>query len=476
MKRLFVFKILCVYFLSLNLAQVVPNGNFEQWTTVTYEYPTGYLRTSFYQEFYELDFLTPLGFEKSTNAYHGNYAVKLSTNIIGPHVFFGYLVNFIPEGNSNNWRGGLPITQKPTGIKGYYRGIFNNNDSAIIIVQFKQQNNVMGPYLFSIGTSSLTYIPFSFTFDPPLPVVPDTVQIGFASSNPFIGSPQHGTWIMIDSISFTGITAQPTGMNGSFENWTTDNLTKLNDWRYYSYPDCIFRTIDAYHGNYALKLKNILNPNDPTSIEIGSLGTGRWIQDPVDPNFYHLMKCSAFNKSSDTLVFAYKYFPASNDSAKISLIFKLASDPYFYFWHSYQLSQANTYTIVEFPFTLSSQYDSVCFMIENSLWYHNTSNYLNSELFIDRIFFKSQPAVSLPEIAKNKNIRLYPNPASELLNVEADNIIKQIAITNIEGKQLHEISVDEPKTSINISYLPPGNYLIKLEFDDMIWFKPFLKR
>lgn len=58
-------------------------------------------------------------------------------------------------------------------------------------------------------------------------------------------------------------------------------------------------------------------------------------------------------------------------------------------------------------------------------------------------------------------IKIYPNPASDKLNVEVENNdITEISVTNVNGQVLLKHRLTSEKTSIDLSSLPNGIYFI----------------
>lgn len=472
MKKIFLHVFLFWFGYAFSQNQVIPNGDFEQWTKILIEYPAGYPFNSHENDFYR-NIIPPTSLQKTTDAFHGNYAVKLTTTISGQDTIFGYILNVEPNDDLSSWKGGFPITGTPTGIRGYYKAGLNGDES-LIIVQFLKNGSIIASYPLIISSSASNFTLFSFTFNPPLPEAPDTVQIGFASSNPFGGNPQNGTWIILDSISFTGLTSQPAQLNGDFEIWNTDSLFKLNDWYIQGHPKGIFRTTDAYQGNYALKLKTILDGYQNVA-RPGSIGNFKWIYDQM-LNDYFPSECKPYTRPYDTLVFAYKYFPSYDDTAQINLIFKANNSQWPVEWININITDTGVYTIYEKPFIIVTSHDSICIQISSSLWYHDSVAYGGSELYIDKLFFKSAPLVSLPDEALNKHIKLYPNPCTDYLTIEAAQPIKGISILTSEGKVLLSEQTNETKYECTLFHFPSGQYFIRIQFDDMIWYKPILKQ
>ena len=66
--------------------------------------------------------------------------------------------------------------------------------------------------------------------------------------------------------------------------------------------------------------------------------------------------------------------------------------------------------------------------------------------------------VGLGNLSTNNNIKIYPNPASSFINVEAD-VVVNVVISTLEGKQM--MSVENAK-NINIQNLANGLYMIQV--------------
>jgi hypothetical protein len=108
-----------VLFVSISNAQnSLPNGNFEDWNSGTYNYPENYPYTSNRETFFR--YYMPFNEVRTTDAYHGTYAVEVSTLAAVSNTSGGYFVNS-PNTDGDNWHGGIPYTEIPVGIRGYYK-------------------------------------------------------------------------------------------------------------------------------------------------------------------------------------------------------------------------------------------------------------------------------------------------------------------------------------------------------------------
>jgi len=125
----------------------------------------------------------PFNAVKTAVAQHGNSAIKLTTVASGEETAMAYFINANPNnGDPSTWTGGIPYTQKPTGISGYYKYNVATGDSALIFAVFSKGDVNIGTYVFPIGGYHTDYTQFNLTFEPPLAQTPDAVIFAATSS------------------------------------------------------------------------------------------------------------------------------------------------------------------------------------------------------------------------------------------------------------------------------------------------------
>src|SRR5258705_6045254 len=116
--------------------QSVPNSGFESWTSATFDYPQGYVQNSNLQAFFKCG--ASFNCVKTTDSYHGTYAIQLTTHTSATDTWFGYIVNAAnTNGSPLTWTGGIPYTQTATGMKGYYKSDIIGGDSGGVLVLFR---------------------------------------------------------------------------------------------------------------------------------------------------------------------------------------------------------------------------------------------------------------------------------------------------------------------------------------------------
>src|ERR1035437_4593915 len=159
----------------------IPNGGFEQWTTNISSNPVNYPYTSNLGNLFV--YSLPFNLTKTSDAYHGNFAVKLTTNANATDTSFAYFLNFDPNSSGNpwTWHGGIPYNQQAIGIRGYAKCNMKPTDSASVVVIFSKAGANVGTYFFTIGGIQSSYNLFHFNFIPALTVVPDSVIFGVIS-------------------------------------------------------------------------------------------------------------------------------------------------------------------------------------------------------------------------------------------------------------------------------------------------------
>jgi hypothetical protein len=82
--------------------------------------------------------------------------------------------------------------------------------------------------------------------------------------------------------------------------------------------------------------------------------------------------------------------------------------------------------------------------------------------------------VGVNENVFNKNVSIYPNPASDKLFVEAPSG-SEIEISNLQGQLLKIIYTEEGRSTINISDFSKGLYFVKVKNESGIAVKKFVK-
>lgn len=445
---------------NTNAQQSIANGNFENWTPVTYQYPEYYPYNSNLGAYKNQ---IPFNCIQTADAYHGAYAVQLTT-ISSSTDGVAYFTNSnLVSPTSSNWHGGFPYNEKPTGIRGYYKSAIQPGDSAFIFISFSQGGNNIGSFFKKFYGTQSTYTLFTMSFT--LPVTPDSVIFGAASSDAFNNIAIAGSMIQLDSISLTGVVNQPVLFNGDFELWQNRTIKQPDDWYAQLYSDTtlkIAQTTNAYKGNYAVKLITTLDDyGSGPRASSARIGTGDFDQN----GFYG---GSPFSNKIDTLTFWYKYSPSANDSGSVELFFSNNGST-FSNVPPISLGAASAYQYVEVPFEIpvwQPTPDTVLVLFHSSLWQDSAVIYVGSELIIDEVTFKSQPLTTgISNLLSQKNIHIFPNPATNWIIANIDNKDHEEFTLNIYttmGELVQSAYLKQNQLEINIAGLSNGLYVIEV--------------
>ena len=79
------------------------------------------------------------------------------------------------------------------------------------------------------------------------------------------------------------------------------------------------------------------------------------------------------------------------------------------------------------------------------------------------------------DIITRNRIKVFPNPASNTITIETPNK-GSLSIHNISGQQLLQQTITEPTTTIDISILPSGVYLVKVFGENGVQVGKFVKQ
>lgn len=462
MKRI-VLSISSIFILSMAFAQTVPNGGFENWSIDYYYDEPNFGITSNLQCFYNLQMGNV---QRTTDAYAGTYAAKLTTMQAANDTIPGIILVGTPNGSAIN--GGIPINVRPDSLRVYAKFNIQPNDTASIIVGFRKTG-----FIDPIGFAQLTFTGNQGTYQEYKSIifwvdafsVPDTLFAIFASSLLSNAQAIPGSELFIDNVGFTGAVGAP---NSNFETWTTVESLEPDNWwtpnfALINQTPCVTQSTDAHSGNYALRIENILTASGDT---IGFASNGNF----VNNNFNGGM---AIVQNPIKVTGYYKYSPVANDTALVG-VFISKYDPTFNI--SVQLDSglvklpaASNYTYFEVPLYYNGFpiADSLNITFVSGNFQNDTSLLVpGSVLLVDDIEVFYNP-VSVEEFSFQKPLNVYPNPAKDMIFIKMiDQASNQIfKLYDAKGALVFEGNChyqDGMTASLNISEIPNGLYFYQI--------------
>jgi Secretion system C-terminal sorting domain len=154
--------------------QNVPNADFENWTNLSTYAANGWQ-----------SFITTLGSNivRTTDAYAGNYAMKLQS-IIGNSSTLKGSTFTTGNNNSSDIVPSFAITSRPNSLKGFYKFIPQNGDAFYINIELFKNGQLVGNGNFSSPSAVNNYTPFSaeITYINSFPAGdPDSASISIAT-------------------------------------------------------------------------------------------------------------------------------------------------------------------------------------------------------------------------------------------------------------------------------------------------------
>jgi hypothetical protein len=157
-----------------------PNGDFESWTPTQSLEPDGWNTINF------LNITATPCVTQSTDAIDGNYSARIET-VITP---YGDTLGFMTNGDISSplLQGGMPVSQNPMMISGFYKYNPVGPDTALVGSIVTKYDNVFGVSVRLDSslvklTATNTWTPFSLNFSyNGFPIV-DTLNLSIASSN-----------------------------------------------------------------------------------------------------------------------------------------------------------------------------------------------------------------------------------------------------------------------------------------------------
>jgi len=181
-----------LHFVGTGITQKIPNGNFENWTTETYEDPDSW--QTFNAETSSQKVYTAT---KTTDSHGGSFALRLETIEV-----FDDTIGFITNGGFGNGplEGGVPFTQMSDTLIGYYKYSPSGLDTAALSLEFFINGIGIGQTGI-ILTSQSNYTEFKLGFS--LGQAPDTLRINMSSS--IVETAGIGSVLFMDSLIMSSI-------------------------------------------------------------------------------------------------------------------------------------------------------------------------------------------------------------------------------------------------------------------------------
>ncbi len=418
----------------------IPNWDFELWTEDSCSLPDNWFMTQgiFNMAIYGED--TAVQICNHGSDFDNDMAVIMNAYIDGGNLeSFHIPVDYIS--------GGTPFTDRPDSLYVKMKYDIEPQDSALIFLGLLDGDQYVSENFFFIEGTETEFVHNAYKLEYLNANIPDRVVVAIVNTNPF-DTTVFDNMLEISDIYFSGNTADIP--NHDFSAWTDYNYFFPDAWFFeHNYSDSLpiqdvpfERTEDAAHHDYAIKLQNMLLPDDTV---VARISLKDWDQGfPIDKRF------SSFSGQ-------YKYLPEAQDTARFFVVM-YHNDEQCGWGHFENHESIANWT----EFTTEIHYDSVNVIpdsmnitIETSQWPPTGE----SILYVDKLSMDGDyiPVNQL----HNKRFNIFPNPAHETLYFSEP--VKNIEIYNALGKKV--LCKKGQHNSINISILKPGMYFFRADID-----------
>lgn len=96
-------------------------------------------------------------------------------------------------------------------------------------------------------------------------------------------------------------------------------------------------------------------------------------------------------------------------------------------------------------------------------------------VYADNIYFSENAVAGINELAKDKFV-MYPNPASDVLGINAGATIEKLTVYNMLGQLVLEMQPLADSTSVNVSQLQAGTYTVHTTINGAVSTHKFIKK
>lgn len=329
-------------------------------------------------------------------------------------------------------------------------------DTALILVIFKLGGTTISFDLLPIVGTASAYTAFTLPIVLPPIITPDSVIVAAVSSNAFTTNGIPGSWIQLDNFVFTGVTSQPTMLNGDFELWNLTNYVDIVGWTLAG--DSALQTTDAYAGQYAVELKDFTF--GPGNYSPSYLTNGYFVQNGPPMGGF------PYTGQIVTLSAYYKFNGGVGDTAFLLAVFTGPNVGDTAYVFDFCLTAAN-YTRLSIPFNLPFVPDSVAITASSDINNPSTAANNGNTLIIDEIQFASNALTAgIPISWQNiSNVLVYPNPNKGQFTIDAKDGYSTIIITDVTGRVVYNENnevVVAGRKEINLSEFGAGTYFVNV--------------
>lgn len=430
-------------------AQQLTNGGFEDWTQQVAFTQLADWSTS------NWGIPGAANVAQVSDAPSGQLAARLRTLILGDDTLFGFIllgefINDVPTA-------GVPFNTEVDRITGRYRYDIMPEDSALLAVGIWSGGILVSFDTFTIGGQQLDWNSFEFPLNAGDPVIPDSVIVALASSNPFAPAfMQAGSHIDIDALELNS-PAVPQGdqlPNYDMEDWFDVSTEEPDGWGTFNQPlvgagiTPVTKSNNAHGGNFSARLETFNLGMDTLPGVLGNSAI----------SFTGGMTGQPFSEVPLTLDGWFRYEPSGTDTAVVYALFTQNGGPVGS--AAYQITEETlNWTPFSAPVIMLIPPDTLTLVIFSG-------DHPGSVLYIDDLLLDG--LLSDVQYVDRDQAFLFPNPASDQVTIHLPNDMRGAGHARVIDAQGRTV-LEQPIAGMasNILYLPvnqlaAGRYVVEL--------------
>lgn len=438
--------------IALNLsaaAQTIPNGNFEDWTLTSYFDPLHW-RSSNIETIQQNSWVTV----SPVTGYNGSgYAIRMTTGDQDGQVMPGFFSN--TGGDPLAGEGGEEYHEIPSMLSGYARYQTVGLDTALLVVVFKKQGEIIRMRTIPFYGEQDTFIQFHESLL--LTEFPDSVIIAAVSSD--VRHPEvmsAGSFLELDELTFEGRYVMPQLANHDFEHWMHGHIHHAHDWG--SFGLMAGRTEDTPFGSFAAMMTSYQdweNHVHPSGMYLGYMNESQQWYGGIP-----------YTEIADTVRGWYKYLSDGNDAGCLSL--EMLSNQVNIGGAYYQFYPTEEWTFFEIPIQLFQHPDTMRIQLMSSAFPFDEA-VPGSTLFIDELELNSQPLL-LKDFENPFAVKAYPNPATNMIYLKMPQMLDDdvnLFLYNEKGDTVKSFNLHQSGDLLHFSCkeLAAGTYFFELVGD-----------
>lgn len=399
-------------------------------------------------------------------------ALSLETLIEDGDSTFGFLIyGKIEDGDNLEFSGGISVstTSSLDSLVGWFRFDIPAGDSAWVIVGQRSLGFPVGLNLFKVYGEETDWTRLAFPLDETLlGAIPDTIILGFTSSNPENEEGKEYGWLEVDDIKFINSASEDVVIeNGDFELWKTEGSLEAQDWEssnlYSANHTPVERSTDAVEGDFAMKITTRPVVFGDVPLGFARLGEIEGVEGEEDSTIVG-PRFPVTGGMPSSLTIRYKYTPNGVDSAAV-LVAYTKWDPVEEYSEvvGYSLGvlpgSSGEYDSVSVPTYVWKQPDSLALILQSSRYDEDESPNVPKEgsvLWVDGVFLTTMPVTATTEDLLNQSFSVFPNPAQDVVTIQSTE--GQVLIHDATGQVVKSTSSADERYELE---LPSGMYFVE---------------